>query len=80
MSKFKATLSSQLPIAADSTSRSYCSSAAGIGDKFNLISMKIRAPIVYVACRAQKVRCNVVSRSYMTGKGEATCSRCIMET
>ncbi|TVY37862.1 Cutinase transcription factor 1 beta [Lachnellula occidentalis] len=54
-------------------------SAAGIDKDGNPKPVKRRAAKACAACRARKVRCDVMQRYHITADGEVTCSNCTMD-
>ncbi|TVY15711.1 Cutinase transcription factor 1 beta [Lachnellula arida] len=71
--------SSQSPAPADSSTKKRNSSAAGIDKDGNPKPVKRRAAKACAACRARKVRCDVMQRYHITADGEVTCSNCTMD-
>ncbi|TVY32554.1 Cutinase transcription factor 1 beta [Lachnellula subtilissima] len=67
------------PTSADSSTKKRNSSAAGIDKDGNPKPVKRRAAKACAACRARKVRCDVMQRYHITADGEVTCSNCTMD-
>jgi hypothetical protein len=53
--------------------------AAGLDANGNPKPVKRRAAKACAACRARKVRCDVMQRYHVTPEGEVTCSNCTMD-
>ena len=51
----------------------------GASDGANPKPVKRRAAKACAACRARKVRCDVMQRYHITADGEVTCSNCTMD-
>jgi hypothetical protein len=63
----------------DSQSKKRNSTVAGVDKDGNLKPVKRRAAKACAACRARKVRCDVMQRYHVTADGEVTCSNCTMD-
>jgi hypothetical protein len=55
------------------------SGAANLDANGNPKPVKRRATKACAACRARKVRCDVMQRYHITADGEVTCSNCTMD-
>lgn len=55
------------------------STAAALDANGNPKPVKRRATKACAACRARKVRCDVMQRYHITPEGEVTCSNCTMD-
>lgn len=55
------------------------STSAGVDSNGNPKPVKRRAAKACAACRARKVRCDVMQRYHITADGEVTCSNCTMD-
>ncbi|KAL3422624.1 cutinase transcription factor 1 beta [Phlyctema vagabunda] len=64
---------------ADPTSKKRDTSAAALDSAGNPKPVKRRAAKACAACRARKVRCDVMQRYHVTEDGEVTCSNCTMD-
>jgi hypothetical protein len=53
--------------------------SAGLDANGNPKPVKRRAAKACAACRARKVRCDVMQRYHITADGEVTCSNCTMD-
>lgn len=74
--------SSQSPPAHHDTSQSTKkrnSQSAAVDENGNPKPVKRRAAKACAACRARKVRCDVMQRYHVTAEGEVTCSNCTMD-
>jgi hypothetical protein len=60
-------------------SKKRSSVAASIDANGNPKPVKRRATKACAACRARKVRCDVMQRYHITADGEVTCSNCTMD-
>ncbi|KAE8443383.1 hypothetical protein EG329_001942 [Mollisiaceae sp. DMI_Dod_QoI] len=69
---------SQSPPPSDSGKKRGTSSA-GLDSNGNPKPVKRRAAKACAACRARKVRCDVMQRYHVTPEGEVTCSNCTMD-
>jgi len=63
----------------DSSSKKRGQSNAGLDSNGNPKPVKRRAAKACAACRARKVRCDVMQRYHITADGEVTCSNCTMD-
>jgi hypothetical protein len=71
---------SQSPSAStDSGSKKRSPSTANLDAQGNPKPVKRRAAKACAACRARKVRCDVMQRYHVTADGEVTCSNCTMD-
>ncbi|KAF4634526.1 hypothetical protein G7Y89_g3578 [Cudoniella acicularis] len=70
---------SQSPASIDSSSKKRPSTSAGLDKDGNPKPVKRRAAKACAACRARKVRCDVMQRYHITADGEVTCSNCTMD-
>lgn len=71
---------SQSPAAStDSGSKKRAQSTANLDANGNPKPVKRRAAKACAACRARKVRCDVMQRYHVTADGEVTCSNCTMD-
>jgi len=70
---------SQSPRSTDSGSKKRGPSSAGVDSNGNPKPVKRRAAKACAACRARKVRCDVMQRYHITADGEVTCSNCTMD-
>lgn len=73
------TLESLSPASTDSGSKKRTTAAAGLDNNGNPKPVKRRAAKACAACRARKVRCDVMQRYHITADGEVTCSNCTMD-
>lgn len=60
-------------------SKKRANSTAGLDHVGNPKPVKRRAAKACAACRARKVRCDVMQRYHITADGEVTCSNCTMD-
>lgn len=60
-------------------SKKRSSGAASLDANGNPKPVKRRATKACAACRARKVRCDVMQRYHITADGEVTCSNCTMD-
>jgi len=67
------------PASTDSGSKKRTTASAGLDSNGNLKPVKRRAAKACAACRARKVRCDVMQRYHITSDGEVTCSNCTMD-
>lgn len=65
--------------AEDSGSKKRSNISAGLDSNGNPKPVKRRAAKACAACRARKVRCDVMQRYHITADGEVTCSNCTMD-
>ncbi|KAH8682908.1 fungal-specific transcription factor domain-containing protein [Tricladium varicosporioides] len=71
---------SQSPASENSSSnKKRPSTSAGLDKDGNPKPVKRRAAKACAACRARKVRCDVMQRYHITADGEVTCSNCTMD-
>lgn len=63
----------------DSGSKKRDQKIAGLDANGNPKPVKRRAAKACAACRARKVRCDVMQRYHVTPEGEVTCSNCTMD-
>jgi hypothetical protein len=71
---------SQSPAASsESGSKKRTQSTANLDANGNPKPVKRRAAKACAACRARKVRCDVMQRYHVTADGEVTCSNCTMD-
>lgn len=70
---------SQSPGSAESGSKKRGQTSAGLDSNGNPKPVKRRAAKACAACRARKVRCDVMQRYHITADGEVTCSNCTMD-
>jgi hypothetical protein len=70
---------SNSPASSDSGSKKRGPSQAGLENGQNPKPAKRRAAKACAACRARKVRCDVMQRYHVTADGEVTCSNCTMD-
>ena len=71
---------SQSPASSDNSStKKRNSTSAGVDANGNPKPVKRRAAKACAACRARKVRCDVMQRYHITADGEVTCSNCTMD-
>jgi hypothetical protein len=71
---------SQSPASSDNSStKKRNSTSAGLDANGNPKPVKRRAAKACAACRARKVRCDVMQRYHITADGEVTCSNCTMD-
>lgn len=71
---------SQSPTSSVSASSTKCSNGAVALDcNGDPKPVKRRATTACAACRARKVRCDVMQRYHITADGEVTCSNCTMD-
>jgi len=69
----------QSPTSPDSSSKKRNSSNAGLDSNGNPKPVKRRAAKACAACRARKVRCDVMQRYHVNSEGDVTCSNCTMD-
>ncbi|KAH8588390.1 fungal-specific transcription factor domain-containing protein [Bisporella sp. PMI_857] len=71
----------QSPASTDSgdNSKKRPTASAGLDSNGNPKPVKRRAAKACAACRARKVRCDVMQRYHITADGEVTCSNCTMD-
>lgn len=62
-----------------SASKKRSDTAAALDANGNPKPVKRRATKACAACRARKVRCDVMQRYHITADGEVTCSNCTMD-
>jgi hypothetical protein len=67
------------PASNGSSTKKRSSSLANIDTNGNPKPVKRRAAKACAACRARKVRCDVMQRYHVTPDGEVTCSNCQMD-
>lgn len=70
---------SQSPASEESGSKKRTSTNATLDANGNPKPVKRRAAKACAACRARKVRCDVMQRYHITADGEVTCSNCTMD-
>jgi hypothetical protein len=70
---------SHSPSSTDSGSKKRGQATAGVDSNGNPKPVKRRAAKACAACRARKVRCDVMQRYHITADGEVTCSNCTMD-
>jgi hypothetical protein len=70
---------SQSPSPPDSGLKKRSQSTSGLDSNGNPKPVKRRAAKACAACRARKVRCDVMQRYHITADGEVTCSNCTMD-
>lgn len=63
----------------DLGSKKRTNTSAGLDSNGNPKPVKRRAAKACAACRARKVRCDVMQRYHITADGEVTCSNCTMD-
>jgi hypothetical protein len=56
------------------------SDAANLDNNCNSMPIKRRATKACTACRARKVRCDVMQCYHVTANGDTTCSNCFMDS
>jgi hypothetical protein len=79
-SEFNDSNASQSPAASEySGSKKRTQSTANLDARGNPKPVKRRAAKACAACRARKVRCDVMQRYHVTADGEVTCSNCTMD-
>jgi hypothetical protein len=72
--------SSHSPASTDSGAKKRSQSAANLDPNNGPVKpVKRRAAKACSACRARKVRCDVMQRYHVTADGEVTCSNCTMD-
>lgn len=71
--------SSQSPASVESGSKKRGPASTGFDKDGNPKPVKRRAAKACAACRARKVRCDVMQRYHVTPDGEVTCSNCTMD-
>ncbi|KAF8855742.1 hypothetical protein BDZ45DRAFT_727931 [Acephala macrosclerotiorum] len=67
------------PASTDSGNKKRGTSSAGLDSNGNPKPVKRRAAKACAACRARKVRCDVMQRYHVTPEGTVTCSNCTMD-
>ncbi|KAH8745864.1 fungal-specific transcription factor domain-containing protein [Hyaloscypha finlandica] len=72
-------IASHSPSPTDSGSKKRGQATAGVDNNGNPKPVKRRAAKACAACRARKVRCDVMQRYHITADGEVTCSNCTMD-
>lgn len=72
-------LHSHSPSPPPSSSSKKRSSNTSLDANGNPKPVKRRATKACAACRARKVRCDVMQRYHITADGEVTCSNCTMD-
>ncbi len=70
---------SQSPSPPESGLKKRSQSSSGVDTNGNPKPVKRRAAKACAACRARKVRCDVMQRYHITADGEVTCSNCTMD-
>jgi hypothetical protein len=70
---------SNSPASTDSGSKKRGPNTASLDSNGNPKPVKRRAAKACAACRARKVRCDVMQRYHITADGEVTCSNCTMD-
>ncbi|KAH9208634.1 fungal-specific transcription factor domain-containing protein [Leptodontidium sp. 2 PMI_412] len=69
----------QSPTSSESNPKKRGASSAGLDSNGNPKPVKRRAAKACAACRARKVRCDVMQRYHVNAKGDVTCSNCTMD-
>ena len=67
------------PDASDPNPKKRASTSVGVDSNGNPKPVKRRAAKACAACRARKVRCDVMQRYHITADGAVTCSNCTMD-
>lgn len=67
------------PASTDNGNKKRGTSSAGLDSNGNTKPVKRRAAKACAACRARKVRCDVMQRYHVTPEGTVTCSNCTMD-
>ncbi|KAH7378156.1 cutinase transcription factor 1 alpha [Cadophora sp. MPI-SDFR-AT-0126] len=69
----------QSPTSPESNPKKRGASSAGLDSNGNPKPVKRRAAKACAACRARKVRCDVMQRYHVNSEGDVTCSNCTMD-